>query len=109
MTRVTTHVLDTARGVPAEGVAVRLEAAASDGGWRPVGEGRTDADGRVGDLGEGTGVHRLVFAAGDYLAAHGVERPFFPEITVTFVLGGSGHCHVPLLLGPFSYATYRGS
>jgi 5-hydroxyisourate hydrolase len=109
VTRVTTHVLDTARGVPAAGVRVRLEAVADGGAWALVGEGVTDADGRAGELGEGTGVHRLVFATAEYLAETGAAEPFFPEITIAFVLDGTDHCHVPLLLSPFSYATYRGS
>jgi 5-hydroxyisourate hydrolase len=101
---VTTHVLDAATGRPAAGVGVRLESA--DGSV--VAEGRTDDDGRLGDLGEpAPGVHRLVFATGEWFAGEGRET-FYPEVVVTFALG-EGHHHVPLLLSPFAYSTYRGS
>jgi len=101
---VTTHVLDAALGRPAAGVGVRLERA--DGAV--VGEGRTDDDGRLGDLGEpAAGEHRLVFATGEWFAGQDRET-FYPEVVVTFTLG-AGHHHVPLLLSPFAYSTYRGS
>ena len=104
---VSTHVLDAALGRPAAGVGVRLERA--DG--TVVSEGRTDEDGRLGDLGGpgglATGGHRLVFATGEWFAGQGRET-FYPEVVVTFTLG-DGHHHVPLLLSPFAYSTYRGS
>ena len=98
-------------GVPASGVPVRLEEV--DGEVvRFVADGVTDADGRTPDLaGSGlpTGTYRLTFDTGSYAAAHG-EEPFFPDVTVTFVVSdASVHYHVPLLLGRFSYTTYRGS
>jgi 5-hydroxyisourate hydrolase len=102
---VTTHVLDTATGRPAAGVAVRFETA----GGEPIADGRTDADGRVRDLGPDTldpGAYRLVFATGAY---HGPDA-FFPEVVLTFrISDGTAHHHVPLLLSPFAYSTYRGS
>lgn len=111
MTAITTHVLDTAAGRPAAGVAVRLEALV-DGAWRELGTGVTDADGRVGALGPdavAAGHHRLVFATGAYFAATGRES-FFPEVTVTFaVTAPEEHHHVPILLSPFAFSTYRGS
>ena len=101
---VTTHVLDAGTGRPAAGVDVRLETA--DG--VVVAQARTDADGRVQHLGApGPGVHRLVFATGEWFAAAGRET-FYPEVVVTFTLG-AGHHHIPLLLSPFAYSTYRGS
>lgn len=101
---VTTHVLDAATGRPADGVRVRLER--SDGTL--VGEARTDEDGRVRDLGATVpGQHRLVFATGEWFASTGRDT-FYPEVVVTFTLG-EGHHHVPLLLSPFAYTTYRGS
>ena len=101
---VTTHVLDAALGRPATGVGVRLERA--DG--TVVAEASTDGDGRVRDLGRpATGDHRIVFATGEWFAAQGRET-FYPEVVVTFTLG-EGHHHVPLLLSPFAYSTYRGS
>jgi 5-hydroxyisourate hydrolase len=111
MTQITTHVLDTARGAPAAGVPVRLE---SEPGVGPaeIGRATTDADGRVSDIGPGylpAGTYRLVFDTASYFAAQRTAG-FFPEVAVTFTVDGGGqHYHVPLLLSPFGYATYRGS
>ncbi|MEE2035624.1 hydroxyisourate hydrolase [Nocardiopsis sp. CT-R113] len=114
MSHVTTHILDTALGAPARGVPVRLESAA-DGrraSWKTLAEGRTDDDGRVPDLGPdrlATGTYRLVFDTAAYFAADG-RTGFFPEVTVAFDLTEEqDHYHVPLLLSPYSYSTYRGS
>lgn len=105
MSLVTTHVLDTAKGRPAAGIAVRFETA--DG--KPIADGRTDDDGRIRDLGPETlepGAYRLVFDTGAYLG----PDAFFPEVTLTFrISDGGAHHHVPLLLSPFAYSTYRGS
>jgi 5-hydroxyisourate hydrolase len=104
MSLVTTHVLDTAAGRPAKGVGVRLEFAGS-----VLGEARTDADGRVREIGPerlAPGVYRLVFDTEAYLG----PEAFFPEVVVSFRVGdGAAHHHVPVLLSPFSYTTYRGS
>jgi 5-hydroxyisourate hydrolase len=114
MAKITTHVLDTARGRPAAGISVTLEARNDGGDWRTVGRGRTDADGRLKSLtGEGDvlseGVYRLTFETGDYFAAEGVET-FYPLAVVVFrVRDFSQHYHVPLLVSPFGYSTYRGS
>lgn len=111
MSGITTHVLDTSRGCPAEGVPVLLECAV-DAGWKPVGRGTTDADGRARDLltsAPGDGRYRLTFDTGAYFRAVG-EAGFYPEVSVTFVAArGDDHYHVPLLLSPFGYSTYRGS
>ena len=105
MTAVTTHVLDTARGVPARRVAVALEAW-EDGGWRTLARAETDDDGRASALGDaGPGTHRLVFATGEYLG----DEAFFPEVSVVFAVRGEPKLHVPLLLAPHGYTTYRGS
>lgn len=106
---LSTHVLDATTGVPAAGVAVRVESRV-DGDWRPAGAGVTDADGRVRELGEpGAGVHRITFDTGGYFDRQGVPA-FYPEVTVTFQVRDAGaHHHVPLLLSPFAYSTYRGS
>jgi 5-hydroxyisourate hydrolase len=109
---LTTHVLDTARGRPAAGLAVRLERCRGDR-WTELSRRRTDGDGRVGDLlapgALEAGVYRLVFATGDYFAASGT-RGFYPQVTVEFEVTAAGeHHHVPLLLSPFGYSTYRGS
>ncbi|GAA3445679.1 hydroxyisourate hydrolase [Planomonospora venezuelensis] len=101
---LSTHVLDAALGRPAAGVAVRLES-----GGTVVAEGRTDADGRLSGWSPGAGVHRLVFGTGDYFAARGVAA-FYPEVAVAFTIDDPDeHYHVPLLLSPFAYSTYRGS
>lgn len=111
MSGITTHVLDTSRGCPAAGVPVLLERAVGSG-WQPAGRDTTDADGRASDLlttAPGDGRYRLTFDTGAYFRAAG-ETGFYPEVSVTFVVGhGEEHCHVPLLLSPFGYSTYRGS
>lgn len=99
---LSTHVLDNATGEPARGVPVRLERRDGDG-WATVAAGRTDTDGRVRDWALSTGAHRLVFDT----AAHSA---FFPEVAVVFQVDDAGrHYHVPLLLSPYGYTTYRGS
>jgi 5-hydroxyisourate hydrolase len=105
---ISTHVLDASVGAPARGVAVVVEHRDRDGEWTPAARGTTDGDGRLrvpldGDAGE----WRLTFGTGGYFAARGVES-FYPEVTVTFTVT-AGHYHVPLLLSPFAYSTYRGS
>jgi 5-hydroxyisourate hydrolase len=110
MSAITTHVLDTALGRPAEGVPVRLESVSD--GVTTLGTGTTNADGRIVDLGPErvpAGSYRLVFDTAAYFAATG-QSGFFPEVTLTFALTDSEqHYHVPLLLSPFAYSTYRGS
>jgi 5-hydroxyisourate hydrolase len=111
MSTLSTHVLDAASGLPAAGVRVALHR--RDGhGWEPLGEAVTDEDGRVRDLavgGLGADVHRLVFATGDYFAATG-QTGFYPEVMVVFEVTDPGrHYHVPLLLSPYAFSTYRGS
>ncbi len=112
MSAITTHVLDTARGVPAAGVPVTLDALGPEG-WRALGTGATDADGRLrtllppGVVAE-QGMYRLTFDTGAYFRAIGAEG-FYPEVTVTFTVRDGRHHHVPLLLSPFGYSTYRGS
>ena len=112
MSQITTHVLDTARGRPAEGLRVTLEARDGDG-WTAVGGGVTDADGRVPDLHAAgavvAGVHRLIFDTGEWFQAQGVAG-FYPQVVVVCrIEDPSDHYHVPLLLSPFGYSTYRGS
>lgn len=113
MSHLTTHVLDAATGAPAVGVAVEL----ADARGLPVDDGVTDADGRA-SLGPEllpAGEYTLAFRTGAYFAALGVDT-FYPFVTVTFTVAvakdGAGeprHYHVPLLLSPFAYSTYRGS
>jgi 5-hydroxyisourate hydrolase len=110
---ITTHVLDIAEGTPAVGMAVILEIRQAND-WMPVGRGVTDAKGRVTTLTESfpvsPGTYRLTFDLGDYHRAHGVAAPFFPEARITFVVRDtSAHFHVPLVVSPFGYSTYRGA
>ena len=112
MRSVSTHVLDIAKGRPAEGVPVTLDR--KDGsGFTRLKEGKTDADGRVKELvpeGELTaGTYRITFDTGAYFDAQGVEG-FYPEASILFVVRDErAHHHVPLLLSPFGFSTYRGS
>jgi 5-hydroxyisourate hydrolase len=100
--------LDATTGTPAAGVSVRVETQHSDH-WHAGPEHRTDDNGRIGELGSPEpGVHRLRFDTGAYYAAKGVET-FYPEVVVTFAVTDTRHYHVPLLLSPFAYSTYRGS
>jgi 5-hydroxyisourate hydrolase len=105
---VTTHVLDAARGRPASGVPVAL--LAPDGAV--VARAATDTDGRVRDLGPRAlepGTYRISFDTAAYFTATG-QSGFYPEVVVAFTVGASSeHHHVPLLLSPFAYSTYRGS
>lgn len=110
MSAITTHVLDTSLGRPAAGVPVTLEYL--DGGGDPVGRGQTDADGRLRDLlppGHALepGHYRLTFHTGVYF---GERETFYPVVHIHFVVRDAAqHYHVPLLLSPFGYSTYRGS
>jgi len=113
MSAVTTHVLDAALGRPAAGIPVRLEQLDPDGARADlVAAASTDADGRVTDLCDDRlprGTYRLVFDTETYFSRTGRES-FYPEVVVVFRLDDPGqHYHVPLLLSPFAYSTYRGS
>lgn len=114
MSIITTHVLDTVRGKPASGVAVRLERHEIDrrhaGRWAPVSAGETDADGRCRDLAQNAAAstYRLTFETGKYLKRDG-RASLYPEICITFACDGEGPYHLPLLLSDNSYTTYRGS
>ena len=107
MASLSTHILDTSLGRPAVGVRVTLE---SDAGVT-IGEGATDADGRLLAIGPGslgTGDYRLRFDCASYYAQTGVTG-FYPEVVVSFTVSADEHYHVPLLLTPHGYSTYRGS
>lgn len=112
MSAITTHVLDTALGRPAAGVPVRLERLAGDGTAGELAGATTNDDGRVSALGPDrldAGTYRLVFDTAAYHKATGQDG-FFPEVAITFALADPAqHYHVPLLLSPFTYSTYRGS
>ncbi len=111
---ISTHVLDTARGRPAADVPVLLERVESSGTRREIARASTDADGRVRELVASgasieTGTYCLTFETGEYFAAAGLET-FYPRVTILFtVREPAEHHHVPLLLSPYGYSTYRGS
>lgn len=111
MSQITTHILDTSRGKPAAGVKVWLRQLDGET-WREIASGVTNADGRVADLlgAEVTlrgGDYQMVFDSGGYF---GDAPCFYPRVEIMFRIGGDGqHYHVPLLLNPFGYSTYRGS
>ena len=106
-------MLDTARGRPGAGLPVTLEVEAA-GGWKLVGKGTTNADGRISDLVPNetaieAGVYRLIFDTARYFANNNVDA-FYPQVTIVFkIQNPAQHYHVPLLLSPFGYSTYRGS
>ncbi|CDQ47090.1 5-hydroxyisourate hydrolase [Mycolicibacterium neoaurum] len=103
---LSTHVLDATTGRPAAGMAVTLTAAGT-----VVADGMTDSDGRIPEFGGelAAGVYRLHFDTAAYFAAEGLVG-FYPEVVIAFEITElSGHYHVPLLLSPYAYSTYRGS
>jgi 5-hydroxyisourate hydrolase len=108
---ISTHILDTTRGRPASGVRVTLEQRGAEG-FRTIGEGTTDADGRVKALQTESpepGTYRITFHVAPYFEGLGVQA-FYPEVSITFLVAAGGqHFHVPLLLNPFGFTTYRGS
>jgi len=114
MKRISTHVLDMVHGKPAKGVPVRLEKQNTSGAWRLLHSARTDQDGRCPQLlpeGEDlpAGVYRLIFDTGSYYALQKID-PLYPLVEVTFqARAGESHFHIPLLLSPNGYTTYRGS
>lgn len=114
MSAITTHVLDVSSGCPARGVSVKLEQQNPATIWQVIGKGVTDDDGRLrGLLAPETrlmvGIYRLTFDTETYFAQQGIEG-FYPQVIVAFTVRDAGsHYHVPLLLSPFGYSTYRGS
>lgn len=113
MATLSTHILDTSVGLPAPHVTVLCDEKVGDD-WQQIAHGETDADGRVKDLHGAQplkvdGVYRLTFLTTPYFQARQLNS-FYPKVTVEFVVGGDrNHYHVPLLLNPFGYSTYRGS
>ena len=112
MSGITTHILDTSRGCPAQGVPISLELK-RDGQFAPLAEGVTNTDGRVIDFVDPEmvveGTYRIRFDCDAYFQQHGIES-FYPYVEVVFRINNpSQHFHVPLLLNPFGYSTYRGS
>ena len=114
MSTISTHILDTSRGRPASGVAVSLEFQNPDESWTKVTHAWTDEDGRVKpfflvEVNLGPGVYRLVFDTESYFSGLDIES-FYPQVTIAFKVNDTTqHYHVPLLINPFGYSTYRGS
>lgn len=112
MSQVTTHVLDTSRGRPAAGVAITLyEKTGAE--WIEVASGITDHDGRIKDLLKPNvilplGTYKMHFLTREYFKVHGLEV-FYPVVEIIFDIRSREHYHIPLLLSPFGYSTYRGS
>lgn len=113
MSAITTHILDVSKGAPARGVPVRLERQIAEN-WEVIGEGATDDDGRLRDLLASNadfqaGNYRLTFDTETYFANQQAQG-FYPQVTIVFIVRDAAqHYHVPLLLSPFGYSTYRGS
>jgi len=113
MTQITSHILDTSRGSPAQNVLITLLQQHEDD-WIMLGSAATDSDGRVGDFGAQVvqlpaGIYKLSFYLSEYYSAL-QQKCFYPYLDVAFEIDGDGqHYHLPLLLNPFGYTTYRGS
>lgn len=111
---ITTHILDVSKGKPASGVTVTLDYFANKKAWREVGGGVTDADGRLtnllaADADIQSGMYRLTFYTAVYFNSQNIES-FYPHVSITFIVNDrEQHYHVPLLLSPFGFSTYRGS
>tara|TARA_B100000530_G_C15816587_1_gene431760 strand:+ start:176 stop:514 length:339 start_codon:yes stop_codon:yes gene_type:complete len=112
MSQITTHVLDTSEGKPAEGIKIELQKPTGTN-WETIAEGITNADGRIANLlGDGDvlppGAYRMHFHTAEYFDRLGL-RSFYPEVSIVFETFDNSHYHVPLLLNPYGYSTYRGS
>lgn len=113
MSQITTHVLDTASGKPAEGIPITLQRSTGKDQWEKIACGITDSDGRIATLlpvGQALarGVYRMFFETKAYFDRQKINA-FYPFVLVVFEISDSSHYHVPLLLSPFGYSTYRGS
>lgn len=112
MSQITTHILDTALGKPAKGVAVTLQKS-NGGNWETLAEGRTDKDGRISNLLPSSqmldpGDYRMHFVLEPYFMQT-AQTCFYPEASIMIRIKDRSHYHIPLLLSPFAYSTYRGS
>lgn len=112
MSSISTHVLDTSLGKPAEGISITLYKK-KDSEWEKIAGGVTNKDGRIGELAgkassPGNGVYRIRFETGDYFNTTS-QINFYPFVEIVFEITSDEHYHIPLLLSPFGYTTYRGS
>ena len=113
MSQITTHILDTSLGQPAAGVSVQFQRPVGKDAWETISTGVTNEDGRVPDLLPNDdpvepGMYRLVFEVAAYFASKD-RKSFYPFVPIVFEVTDASHYHVPLLLNPFGYSTYRGS
>lgn len=113
MSQITTHVLDTSKGLPGAGIHISLQKPVGEESWETMYEGITNDDGRIpGFMPEGAvlaaGTYRMLFKTDSYFKSQGVSG-FYPFVPVVFQINDEQHYHVPLLLNPFGYSTYRGS
>jgi len=113
MSQITTHVLDTAKGLPAKGIPISLQRPIDDNQWEDIASGITNSDGRVPNFLEDNfvlepGTYRMLFNTKTYFEQSGTVG-FYPEVPVIFEINDTQHYHIPLLLSPFGYSTYRGS
>lgn len=113
MSQLTTHILDISIGMPAKNVPVVLQVLQNEFHWVQIGEGQTDNDGRIKDLLPDDvkiqhGTYKLIFNTGEYFESEGIDS-FYPFVEVMFTVDSDRHYHVPLLLSPYGYSTYRGS
>lgn len=111
MSQITTHILDTSIGKPAAGISIVLQQ--EKNGWNIISNGITNSDGRISDLllkekVLDAGIYRLVFDTASYFKKQNIET-FYPQVIIEFEIKDASHYHVPLLLNPFGYSTYRGS
>lgn len=112
MSQITTHILDTSIGQPAVGVSIQLQIKTNDG-WQQLAEGVTNADGRILNLLQPNinvelGIYKMVFDTEGYFKKQNIKS-FYPSVSIEFEVFDATHYHVPLLLNPFGYSTYRGS
>lgn len=112
MSQLTTHILDTTKGKPAAGVTILLYSELAEG-WQELASGTTNQDGRIGDLLSKeevlpVGTYKMKFLTQEYFDRQGVAT-FYPFVEIVFAVSSAEHYHVPLLLNPFGYSTYRGS
>ena len=112
VSQLTTHVLDTSLGKPGKDITIRLKHMPG-GSWQTMAQGITNADGRIGDLlppnkNVAPGNYKMVFETGDYFKTNNIKG-FYPAVEIEFTVFDDGHYHVPLLINPFGYSTYRGS
>lgn len=112
MSQITTHVLDTSSGKPAEGINIKLYFLVNKS-WELIAEGVTNKDGRIGDLIKpdktlDAGIYKMKFHTGSYYSERKIKK-FYPFVEIIFETDSNEHYHIPLLLSPFGYSTYRGS